>query len=415
MQATSSLSLRALTSKIHPQLPLTPRESSQLLVILTTSFNKQLDQHHPTTVQNNHLQANSTSSSQQSPSRLSGLSQLSAAVSANDHLSSLLSSPLLSKKPRAASFSKANFEAIAAPFRVHRQLGWLEDRIASATVTLSDFAVSLRNIRGALASQPENTIKAIKDSSAGSKILRWIKTSGRTSEKDIMSAGKEPAFLRNTLIDILAIEGRQTIAWNWLKSESLGPKRSIFSRLLFAEIQFGSGVEAAMLAFINAPSHGYQGPRQAATIAAHYLSAPLPIVSPEVFLRFLGTIRTQPENSFACAVVSLFHPDGPSTKEGMAYVSAQSTKFAISGKTDIPQAMRRRHVAFFLNLSRTLLSKDQAENAVSVLRFAQEHFPRELGIEERQLDLESKMSKSALKTGTSEEENLQQLDGLFAT
>jgi hypothetical protein len=412
MQATSSLSFRALASKIHPQLPLTPRESSQLLVILTTSFNKQLDRHHPTT---HGLQANSTSSPQQSSKRLSNLSQLSAAVSANEHLNSLLSSPLLAKKPRAASFSKGTFEVIATPFRLQRQLGWLEDKIASATVTLSDFAVTLRNIRGALASQPENTVKAIKDASAGSKILRWIRSSGRTSEEDIISSGKETAFLRNTLIDLLVIEGRQNLIWNWLRSLTPASQSSVFSRFLFAEIRYGSGVEAAMNVLLDAPRHGYQGPRRATSIASHYLAATQPKVPSDVFLHFLTTIRSQPENSFVYAVMSLFHPDEPSTKEGMAYVTAKSTLFATSGGIDIPQGLRRVHVSFFLSLSRTLLFKAHTEDAVFVLRFAQEHFQKELGIEERQLEVQSKTSKSVAKADTSEEENMQHLDGLLAT
>ena len=38
----------SLASKIHPQLPLTPRESQQLLNLLTTSFRSHLDREHPT-------------------------------------------------------------------------------------------------------------------------------------------------------------------------------------------------------------------------------------------------------------------------------------------------------------------------------------------------------------------------------
>lgn len=409
MQASSSLSnsFRVLSSKIHPQLPLTPRESSQLLGILTTSFNKQLDKHHPTTVT-----YSAATSSQQPTSQLSSLSQLSAAVSANDHLSSLLSSPLLSKKPRSASFSKSNFQAVTAPFRLHRQLGWLENKIASATVSLDDFAITLKNIRGALANQPE-TVQAIQDSSAGSKILRWIRTSGRTSERDIM--GKDSAFVRNTLIDILVVEGRQKFVWHWLKSENSIPKFSVFSRLLFAEIQLGAGVEAAMLDFLDAPSHGYRGPRSVAPIISYYLSASNPTASPEVFLRFLDTARSQPEYSFANAVLSLFHPDGPSTAQGMGYIAGKTIKFSATGSIDVSHQLRRRHVAFCLKLARTLLSKGQTEDAVSVLRFAQDHFPRELGIEEKQLELKNKTSEAASKSDTSEEENLQQLDGLLAT
>ncbi|QDS75554.1 hypothetical protein FKW77_005702 [Venturia effusa] len=414
-EATNSLSnsFRALANKIHPQLPLTPRESSQLLSILTTSFNKQLDIHHPTS-----LSSNAVPSSQRKASGLSSLRHLSAAVSANDHLDSLLSSPLLSKKPRSASFSKSNFEAIATPFHLQRQLGWLEDRIASATVTLDDFVVTLRNVREALASRPETTRKAIKDLSAGSKILRWIRTSGRTSEKDIMSAGKGSGssnFLRNTLIDVLVIQGRQDSVWHWLKYTIQIPRNSIFSRLLFAEIHFGAGVEAAMLAFLDAPNRGYHGPRSAAPIVAHCLAAAPPLSSSDSFLRFLDTLRSQPENSFACAAMPLFHPDGPSTKEGMAYVSAQSNKVMATGEIDVPQALRRRHVAFYLKLAQTLLSMGHSENAVLILRFAQAHFPRELGIEEKHLELESKRSASSSESSTSEEENLLQLHGLFAS
>lgn len=233
-----------------------------------------------------------------------------------------------------------------------------------------------------------------------------------------MAAGKGStysSFLRNTLLDILVIQGRRDSVWHWLAYTTQIPKSSIFSRLLFAEIQFGSGVEAAMLAFLDAPSRGYCGPRSAAPIIAHYLSAASPTSCPQGFLRFLDTLRSQPENSFSHAVMSLFHPDGPSAKEGMAYVTAQSNKVMATGEIDVSQALRRRHVAFYLKLARTLLSVGQTESAVFVLRFAQEHFPRELGIEEKQLELETKMSASGSKSSTSEEENLQQLDGLFAT
>ncbi|TID25208.1 hypothetical protein E2P81_ATG04312 [Venturia nashicola] len=416
MQATSSLSnsFRALASKIHPQLPLTPRESSQLLGILTTSFRKQLDLHYPTTL------TNAAPSSQQDPSQISSPSQLSAAVSANDHLNSLLSSPLLSKKPRSASFSKSSFEGIGATFNLQQQLRWLEDKIASASVTIDDFAVTSRNIRTALASHPGITAKAIKDSSAGSKILRWIRTSGRTSEKDIMLAGnfkgmRVSTLLRNTLIDILVIQGRQDSVWHWLNYTIQIPKKSIFSRLLFAEIQFGSGIEAAMLAYLDAPSRGYWGPRSAAPIVSHYLSAASHMASTDLFLRFLDTLHSQPENSFPCAVMSLFHPDGSSIKEGMAYVTAQSIRAMATGEIGVTPVWRRHHVAFYLKLARSLLSVGQTDNAVFVLRFAQEHFPRELGIEEKQLEMESRRSESASESSTSEEENLQQLERLLAT
>ena len=45
--ATGKRVLSTLASKIHPQLPLSPRESQQLLSLLTQSFRAHLDREHP--------------------------------------------------------------------------------------------------------------------------------------------------------------------------------------------------------------------------------------------------------------------------------------------------------------------------------------------------------------------------------
>ncbi|KKY26725.1 hypothetical protein UCRPC4_g01416 [Phaeomoniella chlamydospora] len=47
MKATSILGIKSWLSKLHPPLPRTARESQQLLSVLTSSFQKQLDEAHP--------------------------------------------------------------------------------------------------------------------------------------------------------------------------------------------------------------------------------------------------------------------------------------------------------------------------------------------------------------------------------
>ena len=45
--AAGQRALSTLANKLHPQLPLTPRESQQLLSLLTASFRRHLDREHP--------------------------------------------------------------------------------------------------------------------------------------------------------------------------------------------------------------------------------------------------------------------------------------------------------------------------------------------------------------------------------
>ena len=47
MKLTQSLYIRSLINKLHPPLPITPRDSNRLLASLKTSFQKQLDAAHP--------------------------------------------------------------------------------------------------------------------------------------------------------------------------------------------------------------------------------------------------------------------------------------------------------------------------------------------------------------------------------
>ncbi|KAF2396234.1 hypothetical protein EJ06DRAFT_484100, partial [Trichodelitschia bisporula] len=96
MQSSKSSALRALTSKIHLQLPLDPRESQKLLGVLTSSFQQQLDRHHPIGAPlEDHVKA-SRRTSRSAPPPL----HVSSQASALNHFNSLLSNPLLAHKPR---------------------------------------------------------------------------------------------------------------------------------------------------------------------------------------------------------------------------------------------------------------------------------------------------------------------------
>ncbi|KAK0914478.1 hypothetical protein LTR57_013921 [Friedmanniomyces endolithicus] len=80
-------------SKLHPQLPLSPKESHRLLTALTGSFRRHLDEVHPTTAPDSKLKLGAVSVLTTSPHAIH-----SSAISADKHLASVLTNPLLNKR-----------------------------------------------------------------------------------------------------------------------------------------------------------------------------------------------------------------------------------------------------------------------------------------------------------------------------
>src|SRR5690348_15716553 len=97
--AASKRVLSTLASKIHPQLPLSPRESQQLLTLLTTSFRAHLDREHPLpeSSQNRHTQKPTGSNARRASSPAQATSSY---ASATQHIDSILTNPLFAVKPR---------------------------------------------------------------------------------------------------------------------------------------------------------------------------------------------------------------------------------------------------------------------------------------------------------------------------
>ena len=93
--AARKRALSTLAAKIHPQLPLSPRESQQLLNLLTTSFRAHLDRAHPQpeTPQDSHA-GNRSGRRNSSPARVA-----SSYVLATRHMDSILTNPLFAVTP----------------------------------------------------------------------------------------------------------------------------------------------------------------------------------------------------------------------------------------------------------------------------------------------------------------------------
>ena len=111
-----------LASRLHGQLPLTPRESQRLLTALTGSFRKHLDEVHPLRASENGRPTTSGTLSKK-PSDGHDLHS-SAFLLADKHMASVLTNPLLArnavpKKPELdAVTAAAELEAGADPLEL---------------------------------------------------------------------------------------------------------------------------------------------------------------------------------------------------------------------------------------------------------------------------------------------------------
>jgi hypothetical protein len=406
------MSFRTLASKIHPPLPLTARESTQLLNVLTASFQHHLDQHHPVGAA---LLGRTPPTTRQSTSpspRSLHFQQLHAQASANDHIGAVLANPLLARKPRAVSFSSLNASSAtdAQLFR-EKPLEWLEEKIATGTVSMPHVAMCLDRLW-----QVTDAVQ-MKELGAASKIVGWLRASSQIPEADLLSPVKGNKKMYALLTNMLVLEGREEIIVSWLKSGSLphGSRSRLLNRYLHAASELGSGLESAMTAVLRL-SAVYKvdlKPLQPAMWGFIFLALNhgASSVSAETYDSF--SARSKSWSRFQVrdeAFLSLFHPSSPSPEAALRYLKSLSTSG--SEMKDFRAAARYGHVTLSLALTQLLLAQDRHEDAKFVLQFAQKHFPHELGLEDITV-AEKKRIKRPSEPSADEVANLQQLDGLL--
>lgn len=204
--------LKSLASKLHPQLPLSARESQRLLTALTTSFRKQLDQAHPP-----------RSEGQDGAKPEGGLSKAgtkqvhsSSATFADRHLASVLTNPLLSKAD-AAPKSDPNLESAKIDLDgeyATNPISLLEKYHEKGVATVPIALLCLESFNQTLGSLPEGQREAaIKATNAGKRTLLWLWNS-KIYETD--------EFVDNTpfmdaLCSFLVREQSEEYFWDWWK------------------------------------------------------------------------------------------------------------------------------------------------------------------------------------------------------
>ncbi|TKA71322.1 hypothetical protein B0A55_07135 [Friedmanniomyces simplex] len=205
-------SLKAWASKLHHQLPLSPKESQRLLTALTGSFRRHLDEVHPRAAADGKPKLGLGEISQISPRAIH-----SSAASADNHLASILTNPLLTKDRGSVSEADEDF----ANAKVELQTNAAKDPVLLLEEYNAKGAATLPIVRLCLQSFEESLVglsvdkqrEAVAETEPGRRTLLCLWRSG-LHETKAFATGVE--FL-DLLSSALMREGLDNYLWEWLE------------------------------------------------------------------------------------------------------------------------------------------------------------------------------------------------------
>ena len=375
MKASSvQQAFKSLTSRIHPQLPLSERESQRLLNALTSSFRTHLEhQHHDAPAS-----ASSTSVPAQRP--------LSSATATDLHLASILTNPLLSKPVQQQLKAKAK-----------HPVALFEDQVAAGRANLSSARLCLEAFRTSLSSLPPAQVNDhITRYAAGSRALRWLWTSARTHD---LSFARDAHFC-NQLAYFLIHEGKDAALWELIDtpvaiSANLTAKEASLRKglLLVAIVKTHlsaphPSLESALSAFFQAVDAS-QSSHASVSHAGVYLTQALvklkSFSDSEVALydQFMHAIprwsKKHPDRAvYRIANLALHHPTTPSADPALDFIRLQLRPLASHPFLNPTTAFQKSTVfAFFFDSVKLLQKQEHFDDALWVMEFMQQRFPDE--------------------------------------
>ena len=214
MKVTSiAQGLSSIASKLHPQLPLTSKESQRLLTALTTSFRQRLDEAHPRlSGKDEQLQARKGADVKNGTQNLHS----SSAAFADRHLASVLTNPLIAKsddeKKPELDYATAKVTLQKNPSKDPIKL--LEEYQEKGTATIPIAVLCLETFRESIASLPaEKQQEIVVQTGAGRRTLLWL-WKNKLHETNAFADDQK-------LVDIMSAfvckEGFEDYLWDWVK------------------------------------------------------------------------------------------------------------------------------------------------------------------------------------------------------
>ncbi|KAH3917774.1 hypothetical protein HBH56_044680 [Parastagonospora nodorum] len=384
--AASKRMLSSLASKLHPQLPLSPRESQQLLNLLTTSFRAHLDREHPLPDSRRAQKSASTGSNAQrspSPTRVP-----SSYASATQHIDSILTNPLFAVKPQRRASEPGAVDVLRDP------VAWFVNQIATGAATLPRAAMCLELLDGASETPP----RLHNGKTTAFVLAEWLRTSGADLSREFVDLHNTKQGFGNKSMDklvaLMFADGEKAAPWRWfIRSQEQRTKETKLDAKIVSKFRqqllwkmvhtqanrsLDKGLAVFMQAFRMAQIEGIEAAyvvlRPAgAHLVNRIMSTPEHTIERELYQSFLVSSR-QWLGSWSEAVESmlwLHHPTQRSATPGLEFL--RNSAGAI---THVQSAQSRRHflVQLCLGVARQLLEEERYVEAQIAMQFSKEHF-----------------------------------------
>ncbi|KAH0541409.1 hypothetical protein FGG08_004099 [Glutinoglossum americanum] len=444
-------SLHSLSLKIHPPLPLNPRESEQLLLLLKSSFRRHLNREYPSPRKDELRDRITDGLGIDSARRIvrqvattrSGGAKLMSSAAANHHFVSILTNPLFTKGVHSSPSDHLGEGSGECSLEEARRritddpMGFFEENVALGTATIPLATLCLRiHMREILGSPVLSVKDGIIKSGAGTKVLKWMWSSGLSTSNDFLT---NLSFVR-ALIPFLVLGGHSGVAWSWMNRPVLVDTHSelgaaarqkgfLLLGLIETELKYGGGVNSAVemlqrtadraesILASDAPNQGPPGAEAVRVFlrrAAGFLYrrckglSSTQDLSPKVLDAFLRIIPKFSRNhELHQAWFRMYHPTNPSTEPALKLLRSAAR---VGGK--IYEGVKHERVKaiwieFGLDTAGFLLKEEKWEDGAEVLNILQNSFPEGLALEHA-----AGVAAPRADVETDEQTNLRLLDGL---
>ncbi|KAH9877194.1 hypothetical protein IAQ61_002557 [Plenodomus lingam] len=429
MQSTTTTSRRLLSrlsSRIHPPLPLSPRESQQLLNLLTTSFRAHLDREHPLPIPEDNPRKTAKPATNGAASPMLAASSYATATR---HIDSILTSPLFAVKPRRRGSESAAVDVIKDP------MAWFVNEIAAGSATLPKAALCLEMLQSSTANFSQ--IPTL-DKSPAAIFSEWLRNSGLDMSRQFVEMSMSPSITRaslflHRLVTLLVAEGETADTWRWfirssdqrIKETGLDARSiTTFRKHVLSEMvssQANANVTKGIATFIQACRFlenvdigassallNSAGGRLVQLITSNTTES----LNPDLYQQLLRSTHRWIGASFnpvVEAMLWLHHPTEPTALPGLGYVKEPAITKMVS---NLSRPRRQFVVRLCLGIARLSIQDERYADAQFAMQFTKDYFP-EIVLAEVQAS--KQREETSAQRERREQANLEMLDGLALT
>ncbi|KAI1073889.1 hypothetical protein F5B20DRAFT_476347 [Whalleya microplaca] len=197
---------KGFLSQLHQPLPLSRRESQQLLESITASFRKNLDKEHPWQPDEATSQASTTATKAGQGTVLTTKhSNHSKGHRPTDrHLRAILSNPL---------FAPQHKEKATLPSSTSNPFDVFDYALSKGLMTPRSAAGFLSALRSRIVVEsPDDVRQGMAKSGAALRVVQWLRASGQENSLQFLS----DTVLIKKLVPFMYAEGLEEVAWTWL-------------------------------------------------------------------------------------------------------------------------------------------------------------------------------------------------------